>query len=306
MNCIFLKKIRMYYLQNDQLKISIKHKGAELCSIKSLESNREFVWQANENIWGSHAPNLFPIIGSMKEDSYYYNSELLKMPKHGFARHNDNFEVEEQSENRIYFTLKSNDELRSYFPFEFEFSITYELKDNILFLHHSVKNLDSKTMYFSLGGHPAFNCPLGDNESYTDYVLEFEKPEISESYLLNMTNGLVTNKTKLVFSNGNEIELQPDLFNEDALIFKDLSSRMVALKHKEKGTVLTVSFDGFPFLGIWAKPNAPYVCIEPWIGIADAEDTNQQLTDKEGIVSLKATDEFKATYSIEIDHSQLL
>ena len=79
----------------------------------------------------------------------------------------------------------------------------------------------------------------------------------------------------------------------------------MALKQKKKGTVLTVSFDGFPFLGIWAKPNAPYVCIEPWIGIADAEDTNQELKDKEGIVALKAADEFKATYSIEIDHSQL-
>ncbi|WP_431109272.1 aldose 1-epimerase family protein [Winogradskyella poriferorum] len=295
----------MPFLENDLLKIEIKSKGAELCSIRSIKNNTEFVWEANPNVWGSHAPNLFPIIGAMKDDSYFYNGKKYSMPKHGFARHNEDFEVISNSNSEVTFQLKSNDELRAIYPFEFEFLITYELKDNELLIHHTVKNTDSKTIYFSLGGHPAFACPLFKDESYTDYFLEFEKQETSKSYLLNMATGLVSDKTKPVFDSPNTINLHGDLFNEDALIFKDLTSRQVALKHKQKGEILNVKFEGFPFLGIWAKPNAPYVCIEPWIGIADSESTNQQIKDKEGIVTLEPKKSFKATYSITLNRNLL-
>ena len=120
-----------------------------------------------------------------------------------------------------------------------------------------------------------------------------------------MATGLVSDKTKPVFDSPNTINLHGDLFNEDALIFKDLKSRQVALKHKQKGEILNVKFEGFPFLGIWAKPNAPYVCIEPWIGIADSESTNQQIKDKEGIVTLEPKKSFKATYSITLNRNLL-
>ncbi len=295
----------MPFLENDLLKIEIKSKGAELCSIRSIKNNTEFVWEANPNVWGSHAPNLFPIIGAMKDDSYMYNGKKYNMPKHGFARHNKDFKVISNSNSEVTFQLKSNDELRAIYPFEFEFLMTYELKDNELLIHHTVKNTDSKTMYFSLGGHPAFACPLFKDESYTDYFLEFEKQETSKSYLLNMATGLVSDKTKPVFDSPNTINLHGDLFNEDALIFKDLTSRQVALKHKQKGEILNVKFEGFPFLGIWAKPNAPYVCIEPWNGIADSESTNQQIKDKEGIVTLEPKKSFKATYSITLNRNLL-
>jgi len=295
----------MPFLENDLLKIKIKSKGAELCSIRSIKNNIEFIWEANPDVWGSHAPNLFPIIGAMKDDSYFYNGKKYNMPKHGFARHNEDFEVISNSNSEVTFQLKSNDELKAIYPFEFEFLMTYELNDNELLIHHTVKNTDSKTMYFSLGGHPAFACPLFKDESYTDYFLEFEKEETSKSYLLNMATGLVSDKTKPVFDSPNTINLHGDLFNEDALIFKDLKSRQVALKHKEKGEILNVKFEGFPFLGIWAKPNAPYVCIEPWIGIADSENTNHQIKDKEGIVTLEPKKSFKATYSITLNRNLL-
>ncbi|MBC2845366.1 aldose 1-epimerase family protein [Winogradskyella flava] len=296
----------MYSLKNDQLRIRIKHEGAELCSITSVTSNLEFLWQADPKFWESHAPNLFPIIGVMKDNTYYVNGKAYNMPKHGFVRHNESFEVVSKSDTKMTFKLNSNNELKVLYPFDFEFLLTYELIENALHVHHSVKNLDDKTLYFSLGGHPAFNCPLHENEHYTDYVLKFENSETSRSYILNMASGLVTDKTKSVFTKCDEIELQPDLFNEDALIFKDLSSRKVTLKHKEKGNILSVIFDKFPYLGIWAKPNAPYVCIEPWIGIADSENTNQQLSEKEGIVALKSNSTFSATYSIEIDQTHLV
>jgi galactose mutarotase-like enzyme len=295
----------MYRLKNNLLNIAIKSKGAELCSITSVSNSTEFIWQADPNIWGSHAPNLFPIIGAMKDDCYRYDGRNFHMTKHGFARKNRAFSIKQTSETAISFILKSTTDLYKMYPFLFEFEISYTLTDHILTISHHVTNLDSKPLYFSVGGHPAFKCPLNSDENYADYSLEFEKAERSESHILNINNGLITNKTKAVFTNDTTIKLHKDLFNEDALIFKDLKSRKVTLKHKNKGPILSVSFKDFPFLGIWAKPNAPYVCIEPWLGIADSETTNQKIEDKEGILALDAGKIFKASYSIEIDTRHL-
>jgi len=296
----------MYSLSNDLLQINIKSKGAELCNITSVENNTEFIWQADPKFWGSHAPNLFPIIGCMKDNSYIYNNKTYHMPKHGFVRHNDNFVVKNQTDTSISFLLVSNDELYKYYPFLFEFEITYTLAGNTLTINHTITNSDAKTLFFSLGGHPAFNCPLSKDDNYTDYYLEFEQAENSQSHVLNTNTGLLTTESIPVFKEGNKIHLRPDLFNKDALIFKDLKSRRVNLTHKTRGKVLTVNFKDFKQLGIWAKPNAPYVCIEPWLGIADNETTDQNIETKEGILSLKSGSVFNASYSIEIEQSHLV
>lgn len=295
----------MNTLKNELLEIKIKSTGAELSSISSIKNKTEFMWQADPDIWGSHAPNLFPFIGALKNDRYLYDGKTFPMTKHGFVRNNEDFRAEKTSDIDISFFLNSNAELYRMYPFQFEFKITYTLKDNILKISHQVKNLDTKTLYFSVGGHPAFKCPLYSGEDYTNYSLDFEKTELSESYLLNMDNGLLTERTRSVFER-NQIHLNGNLFNEDALIFKDLTSRKVTLKHKTKGAVLSVTFKDFPFLGIWAKPNAPYVCIEPWLGIADSETTNQKIEDKEGIIALNAGKIFNASYDIEIDQGHLV
>jgi len=296
----------MYSLSNDLLQINIKSKGAELCNITSTKFNTEFIWQADPKFWGSHAPNLFPIIGCMKENSYIYNNKTYHMPKHGFVRHNDNFVVKNQTDTNISFLLVSNNELYKHYPFLFEFEITYTLAGNTLTINHTITNSDAKTLFFSLGGHPAFNCPLSKDDIYTDSYLEFEQAENSQSYILNTNNGLLTTESIPVFKEGNKIHLRPDLFNKDALIFKDLKSRRVNLTHKTRGKVLTVNFKDFKQLGIWAKPKAPYVCIEPWLGIADNETTDQNIETKEGILSLKAGSVFNASYSIEIEQSHLV
>jgi galactose mutarotase-like enzyme len=158
-------------------------------------------------------------------------------------------------------------------------------------------------MYFSVGGHPAFKCPVFENEDYEDYFLEFECSETSKTHLINMENGLISSLSIPLFNKSNNIPLTHDLFNDDALIFKDLKSKKVILKSKLYGNILSVSYYDFPFLGIWAKPNGNYVCIEPWLGIADNENTNQDLKTKEGILKLKAGNTFKASYTIEIHKS---
>jgi galactose mutarotase-like enzyme len=296
----------MQELSNALLKIAVKDIGAELCKITSVKNDTDFMWSGDPDIWSGIAPNLFPIIGCMKDDSYIYEGKTYHMPKHGFLRRSDAIVLVGKTENSLTYRLTSSPGLLKLFPFEFEFYMTYTLNENTLSVDHIIKNVGSKKMYFSLGGHPAFRCVLHDDESYDDYSLVFEHNETAETYLLNSQNFLQTSKTEKVFDeNSNIIKLRYDLFDKDALIFKDLKSRAVTLHSKTKGDILTMRFEDFPYLGIWAKPNADYVCIEPWIGIADHEDTDRQLKTKEGIMALEARTQFRATYSIQVDKKQL-
>jgi galactose mutarotase-like enzyme len=296
----------MFTLENNQLKIAVKKTGAELCKITSVKNDTEFMWNANPDVWGSYAPNLFPIIGALKNDIYLCETQIYKLPKHGFVRNNDAVVLHEQSSNSLTFKLAYNEDSLKVYPFKFEFYMTYKLNNNTIEVLHTVKNRDDKTMYFSVGGHPAFKCPVFENENYDDYFLEFEYAENSKTHLINMENGLISSKTKPLFNNSDKLPLAHDLFNEDALIFKDLKSKKVALKSKLHGAILTVSYNDFPYLGIWAKPTGNYVCIEPWLGIADNEATNQDFKTKEGILKLNVGDTFKASYSIEIHNSHLV
>jgi galactose mutarotase-like enzyme len=221
------------------------------------------------------------------------------MPKHGIVRHNENLQLEESTENSLLFSLTYSEETLKQYPFKFRFSIKFILEDKTLKVAHSVYNLDDKPMYFSLGGHPAFNAPLYKGEGYDDYYLEFDRKMDLKSYVLN-EEGLISNSTKSILQNDNVINLHKNLFDEDALIFKNISSKSVALKSKKSGLVLTVDYRDFKDLGIWAKPGAPYVCIEPWLGMADLESTDQQLKNKEGIIEIMPSEEFNASYSIRI------
>lgn len=295
----------MYTLQNNLLKINVRKTGAELCKITSTKHKTEFMWDGNPDVWSGIAPNLFPIIGALKDNTYTFEGKTYNLPKHGFIRHNNDLEVVEQTEQSLTFKLTYNDELLKIYPFKFEFYITYTLTGNTIDIEHTVKNLDTKPLYFSLGGHPAFKCPVFENEAYNDYFLEFNETENSDTYCINMENGLITSKTKPVFEDTNMLTLEHHLFNEDALVFKDLKSRTAILKSKLNGEVLKVSYPDFSFLGIWAKPNGDYVCIEPWMGIADNENTNQDLTSKEGILKLDAQKGFVATYSINVAEAHL-
>ncbi|AUC81231.1 aldose 1-epimerase family protein [Lacinutrix sp. Bg11-31] len=295
----------MFELSNSILKIKVKPIGAELCEISSVKNNTQFMWDANPDIWGSFAPNLFPIIGALKDETYFYKGTKYNMPKHGFVRHSKDIKLVKETKNSLSFSLTYNEDLLKIYPFKFEFKITYTLIDNILDINYTVKNLDNKSIYFSVGGHPAFKCPLYNDENYTDYNLVFETEETSKTHLLNTQTGLVKNETKPVFTTKNSIQLNPNLFSEDALIFKDLKSRKVALVSTKHGEILNMTFKDFNYLGLWAKPNAPYVCIEPWLGIADQENTSQNIVEKEGIIKLPENETFSTNYSVQIHEHHL-
>ena len=289
----------MYTIKNNNFQVSIKKKGAELSSFKSLSTNIEYIWAAEPKVWASHAPNLFPIIGCLKENAFLYQGKEYDCPKHGFIRNNDDILLVEKTDISLTFGLKYSKDTLKIYPFQFEFQIKYLLNANKLTVEHTIINHGDNTMLFSLGGHPGFTCPVYPDEQYSDYYLEFEKPETAPTWHV-LESGLIGRGTSPVFNNPNRINLHPHLFQKDALVFKNLNSSRVTIKSKKAGSVLSIEFADFPYLGIWAKPNANYVCIEPWLGIADSVDSNRNFKDKEGILSLEPNKKFIASYSIEI------
>jgi len=286
-------------IENDFLSVGVLTKGAELCSIKNLKTDKEYIWQANPEIWSSHAPNLFPIVGALKNGKFFFNIKAYQLPKHGIIRNNGNIQLKEKNPDSLIFNLKYSEQTLKSYPFKFDFEIRFQLKEKTLIVSHKITNLDKKSMYFSVGGHPAFNAPLYEGETYEDYYLEFDKNLDLNTWLLN-DDGLISSKTRTILRDDNKIQLHKYLFDKDALIFKNIKSKKVALKSRKKGTVLTVEYNDFEDLGIWAKPGAPYVCIEPWLGYADVEGTTQDIKTKEGIMELMPSETFDASYTITI------
>jgi len=285
----------MIQLKNKELAVNINEKGAELQSVQLNEV--EYLWQANAAYWGKHAPVLFPIIGELKDGKYIFNNEEYKLSRHGFAR-DKMFQVKQLSEKSAVFTLQSNEETLAVYPFHFVFNVEYALSDTELFCTYYIKNLGKSSMYFSVGGHPAFNVPLLKQLQYTDYFLEFNKDEVLHRYLLQ--SGLIGNETKQIKLSNKTLQLEPSLFYADAIVLKHINSNEIKLfSHKdERG--LKFKFDNFPYLGIWAAADAPFICLEPWCGIADSIYHNHQLPYKEGINTLSANESWQRIWSVEL------
>ncbi|CAM4192294.1 aldose 1-epimerase family protein [Gillisia hiemivivida] len=294
-----MKNVAIHRLENELLSVNVKSIGAELCSIVNKLNGKEYIWQGDPAFWASHAPILFPIIGALKDDTYFFEGKEYHLPKHGFFRNNNAVILKREEKDELTFSLKFSENTLKSYPFKFELEISFLLKGKSLEVKHEIFNLDTKEIYFSIGGHPAFNAPLFPGETYEDYYLEFDQNLDLETHFLT-ADGLISNKSESVLKDENRINLRKDLFDNDALIFKEIASKKVSLRSEHSGKILSVEYSDFENLGIWAKPNAPYVCIEPWLGIADFADTDQDLKNKVGINKLMPTQSFCASYTIEI------
>ncbi|MCP9754124.1 aldose 1-epimerase family protein [Lacihabitans sp. CCS-44] len=285
-------------IENEYIRASINPLGAELVSLLKLDDNTEYMWDANPAFWGKTSPVLFPIVGGLKNDTYLFEGKEYKLPRHGFAR-TMLFLVESQTENSVIFLLKNNEETGKVYPFEFELRLIYSISDNQLELKYEVRNPSEKPLWFSVGGHPAFKCPIENGLSYDDYFLEFDQTEDFERWPLN-SEGLVLDTPIGITINTNKLMLTKELFHEDALVFKHLTSDCVTMKSQKSPKELKFEFKNFPYLGIWAAKNADFVCIEPWCGIADSADTNQNLVEKEGINHLEPKLVYERSFIIEV------
>jgi galactose mutarotase-like enzyme len=292
---------KVHTISGELLKFSVQDKGAELCSIISIKSGREFIWNANPEIWGSSAPVLFPIIGALKDNEFVVDGNKYSVPKHGFIRNNEKLTFKQISESCLEYSLKFDEESLKSYPFKFEFFVRYFLENNSIIVEHEIINHDFKNyLFFSLGGHPAFKCPVNEGEKYEDYFLEFEQNENVQTWEV-MSSGLINSTTRPLLNNSNRINLTPNLFDNDALIIKEHISKKVSLKSKKSNQKIVVEYADFPYLGIWAKPGGHFVCIEPWLGISDSFITDKNFKTKEGILKLAPISNFKASYKIIIE-----
>ena len=289
----------MQTLKNQTLTIKINPKGAELVSVFNQENQTEYMWSADAIFWGKSSPVLFPIVGALKDNLYRFEGQEYHLPRHGFARERE-FMVESADDQSVTFLLTHNEESLKIYPFAFEFRLKYELHENRLSATYSVNNIGYKTMYFSVGGHPAFALPLSADTDYQDCYLEFNKTEDFQRWGL-VEGGLIADHSTDFLLGTNRLNLTKELFYDDAIVFKNLQSTEVILKSDKTNRQLKFNFKGFPYLGIWAVEDANFVCIEPWWGIADSENHTQELTEKEGIIALKIDEVFEQTWSIEVN-----
>ncbi len=287
-----------YEIKNRFIKAKINSFGAELNSLKRVETDLEYMWQGNPTYWARHSPILFPIVGRLKDDSYIYKNQKFSMTQHGFARDKE-FEVFEQRDDFIEFRLYSDEKTLKIYPFSFELYLSYKLDKNSLIVSYKVINKSDDKMLFSIGAHPAFNWTLKEDEKKEDYFLEFENIKNTKRYFLNEL-GLVYNSVDLEIKD-NKIALNEELFKNDALVFNDSNIKSVAFKNNKNDKFIKLNFENFPYLGIWSKPSgAPFICIEPWFGVADDVNSEGNFQEKKGLILLEKDKIFSCFYSVEI------
>ena len=283
-------------LTNEHLQVKIRKKGAELYSVLSKDTELEYMWNGDPKFWAKTSPLLFPIVGALKNDTYFYDGGSYSLPRHGFAR-DVIFEVSAQKPDGVTFSLSSSDSTMEKYPFEFELQVEYKLVENLLEVTYYVKNEADDKMYFSIGGHPAFKVPLTDNSKYEDSYLHFDRMENAERWPVT-SEGLIKDKPVSLIENSSALGLTRSLFEEDALVFKNLKSDIISIKSHQHSHGLDFYFEGFPYLGIWAAKNADFVCLEPWCGIADSLSHDQQLQTKEGIETLLPNELWSRTWKV--------
>jgi len=286
-------------IRNSKLQVVISPRAAEMQSIKDNRGT-EYLWQGDPKYWDRRAFNIFPHIARLTEDSYFHKGKRYSMGIHGFLPETQ-MDVECFSENMVCYLLKSNDKTLKEYPFQFELRISYTLQDNKIIITYDVLNCGDERMFFGVGGHPGFCVPLESGLSFDDYVLEFAEAcspvriGTSEDVFLNGRD------TKYPLKDGRMIPLRHDLFDDDAIILKDVC-RKVTLKSEKDTRSVTVTFPDMDYIGLWHRPrtDAPYVCIEPWTSLFSRDGIVEDFATQESLISLDSAKHYVNTWTIEI------
>ncbi len=290
-------------INNDQLKVSVKLLGAEICSVVDCKTGKEYIWKADPNYWARQAPVLFPFVGSLKDKKYECKGNTYEMVQHGFARDME-FRLEKETNHELWFSLRSNESTRAIYPYDFQFNIGYRLDGRTLTVMYEVLNPSDETIYFGLGAHPGFPCNFDEE----DYYFRFPNIKNLSSFFIDPKSGCRALTPKEVALNKIEeeyayLKLTKELFEADALIVEQSGIYEVALCKGER-EVVKASFDA-PLFGLWspAGKNAPFVCIEPWYGRCDRVDSSYDITSKDYINALIKGETFKKSYQLEFYES---
>lgn len=286
-----------YYLENEELKVCFNSFGAELTEIKGKKTGFDYMWNAGD-AWKRHSPVLFPIVGGIKDKTYRLDGNEYHLNQHGFARDME-FELKDKTESRISFALTENEETLKVYPLNFELEIAYELSGAQIKVIWKVVNKNNGEMYFSIGGHPAFMCPVSEGDQ-TECYLHFDE-EKGLAYNLISQAGLCIDKFYDLKTEDGYVKLDYNFFDNDALIFYNDRIRSVSLADSNKKDYIKVTFDA-PVYGIWSAKgkHAPFVCIEPWYGRCDADDFNGTWQERKFGNRLEAGEVFEESYLIEV------
>ena len=288
----------MHSISNGTLSIQVADKGAELQSLYSKQYELEYMWSGDPAFWAKRSPVLFPVVGGLRNNMYTYKGKEYQLGRHGFARDNT-FQLVEKTNESLTFSLHSNEQTKAIYPFDFVFTVRYTLQENALQITFIVQNTGPENLLFSVGAHPAFAVPFVKGTNYEDYYLEFNKTEDAGRWPLS-SEGLIESVPTSFLKNESKLRLQKELFYKDAIVFKHLRSDAISIVSDKTPRGVKVQFTGFPYMGIWAAKDADFVCIEPWLGIADSVNASGDLEDKEGINMLKPSGKFDTSYSIKV------
>ena len=290
-----------FRIQNEYLTAVIKDQGAELCELID-QDNVQYIWTADKTYWGRHTPILFPLVGKVTQNTYTVNDQIYTLGQHGFAR-DCTFQVTHQTDTAITFALHSDENTKKLFPFEFTLKVTYTLEGETLAISYEVINEDQVEMAFKIGAHPGFRCPLFEDETMEDYTITFEKEESATFMSLTPEGYFIREKSKRLTT---PLLMTPSLFDQDALVFADFTSKYVTISSTKHNKSIQVGFENFPFLGIWSPSTpSPFVCIEPWYGHADYEDETTEFMDKSDLNRLMPHETFSCTHTVTIKQGLL-
>jgi galactose mutarotase-like enzyme len=284
-------------IENKYLSVRIKKKGAELYSLFNKENQIEYMWSGDPMFWGKTSPVLFPIVGTLKNNTFLFKDKAYNLSRHGFAR-DTVFELLKQTKTSATFSLKSNEESLKVYPFNFELHIKYDLEKDILKVTYKISNTGDGPMLFSIGAHPAFKIPLTSNTAYDDYYLEFETEDDIDHWPIS-SEGLIQTKSLPLLVDTNKLKITKNLFYGDALVLKNIPFNKISLHSTRDSYGLNFFCQGFPYFGIWAAKDADFICLEPWNGVADSVNHNNNFESKEGINKISSGELWKRTWSVQ-------
>lgn len=287
-----------YTLENEELQVEVDTHGAELKSMRDKASQLDYMWRGDPAYYGRTSPNLFPIVGGLREKKYRYDGTEYEMSQHGFIRDMD-WKMEQISEKELHCVVEATEDTLRVYPFRFRVAIHYLLTGRSLKITWTIENCDTKKMYYSFGGHPCFTCPIHGEADKVGYGYDFHKDG-------NLTYYRNDGETGLFLPEAHELPLQKgrvtftkDFFDTSTYILTDNETQQISLFDPQGQNYLTVSFDA-PMVGLWSAEgkNAPYAAIEPWYGRCDDIDFSGSIEERAGEMSLEAGGSFSSTYTI--------
>lgn len=273
--------------------------GGELCSYKDANET-EYLWCGDPAYWSGHSPVLFPVVGSLIDDTITIDGTAYNMPKHGIIRKRE-WTLVEQTENSVVMEVSATDESLLQYPFDFTVQVKHTLNDAGFATAYTIINNSDKTMPATIGGHPGFACPLHEGENFSDYELIFDQPETCRPAYTD-AKGYLYQDQRLDVLQDNRFALDYSTFDVDLVLFDDLNSRRVTLQNNLTKAGVQFDFYGFAHLGTWTAPGkqAPYICLEPWQGLPAWHDESGAMEDKPNLITLAPQETYTAGYQVTI------